>query len=90
MTQCELCGDEAFNEHHLIPRHCHRKAWFKNRFSKAEMQHTIDVCKICHKMIHQLVPDEKELGRHYHSIEALSAHPQLDHYLQWKRKRVRT
>lgn len=90
MTLCELCGDEAFNEHHLIPRHCHRKSWFKSRFSKEQMQQTIDVCNMCHKMIHRLIPDEKELGRNYRTVESLTAHPELLNYLQWKRKRVRT
>ncbi|MBI1249739.1 hypothetical protein GC197_18085 [bacterium] len=89
MRQCELCGDEAFNEHHLIPRHCHRKSWFKKRHSKEMMQQTIDVCAMCHRMIHNLVPDEKELGRHYNTIELLVAHPEIENYLAWKRKRVR-
>lgn len=90
MTLCELCGDEAFNEHHLIPRHCHRKSWFKSRFSKEQMQQTIDVCNMCHKMIHRLIPDEKELGRNYRTVESLTAHSELLNYLEWKRKRVRT
>lgn len=89
MARCELCGDEAFNEHHLIPRHCHRKSWFKSRFSKQQMQQTIDVCKMCHQMIHHFIPDEKELGRRYNTIELLMAHPEFDNYLTWKRKRVR-
>ncbi|MHC2068489.1 hypothetical protein ACYFX5_13575 [Bremerella sp. T1] len=89
MSRCELCGGEAFNEHHLIPRHCHRKSWFKNRFSKELMQQTIDVCKMCHQMIHHLVPDEKELGRSYNTIELLAAHPEIRNYLKWKKKRVR-
>ena len=53
------------------------------------MQHTIDVCKMCHNMIHQLIPDEKELGRNFHTVEALSEHPEVKNYLKWKRKRVR-
>ena len=87
MPPCELCGAEAFNEHHLIPRHCHRKTWFKNRFSKEQMQQTIDVCQTCHRMIHELIPDEKELGRHYHTVATIEAHPEMQNYLQWKRKR---
>ncbi|GAA4429177.1 MULTISPECIES: hypothetical protein [Bremerella] len=89
MARCELCGAEAFNDHHLIPRHCHRKSWFKSRFSKTQMQQTIDVCAMCHQMIHHLIPDEKELGRQYNTIETLSAHPEMENYLTWKRKRVR-
>lgn len=60
---CVLCEvDPAFNEHHLIPRHCHRKTWWKKRFAKEEMQRTISVCKMCHRSIHNLIPDEKKIG----------------------------
>src|SRR5262245_26816907 len=35
---CELCGaEEAYNEHHLIPRHCHRKNWWKKNFTREQM-----------------------------------------------------
>ncbi|QEG38163.1 hypothetical protein UC8_01160 [Roseimaritima ulvae] len=86
---CELCGiDEAFNKHHLIPRHCHRKNRWKRRFSKEQMQHTISVCKMCHHSVHAFIPDEKELGRDYYSIEKLKSHPDIAKYLKWKRRRV--
>ncbi|GAB5516831.1 MAG: hypothetical protein Rhob2KO_45560 [Rhodopirellula baltica] len=86
---CVLCEvDPAFNEHHLIPRHCHRKTWWKKRFAKEEMQRTISVCKMCHRSIHNLIPDEKELGRDYFTIERLKAHPAFANYLDWKRRRM--
>ncbi|WP_372716424.1 hypothetical protein [Novipirellula sp.] len=87
---CELCEvDYAYNEHHLIPRHCHRKTWWKRRFTKEQMQQTISVCKMCHRSIHNLIPDEKVIGRHYHSIETLKSHPAIANYLAWKRRRLR-
>lgn len=86
---CELCGsDEVHSEHHLIPRHCHRKSWWKRKFTREEMQQTILVCKMCHLSIHDLIPDEKELGRDYYTIEKLQSHPGIAKYLDWKRKRV--
>ena len=87
---CELCeADLAFNEHHLIPRHCHRKNWWKRSFTKVQMQRTILVCKMCHDTIHRLVPDEKELGRHFYTIEKLRSHPAIAKYVEWKGQRRR-
>ncbi len=34
-----------------------------------------------------LIPVEKELGRHYSTLERLLAHPQVAGYIQWKRER---
>jgi hypothetical protein len=45
--------------------------------------------KSCHDAIHDLIPDEKELGRHYNTMEKLLAHPQVAAYVKWKRERVR-
>ena len=61
---CELCqSEEAHNFHHFIPRTLHTNKWFKRRYTRAEMQRGIEVCKACHSAIHDLIPDEKELGR---------------------------
>ena len=85
---CEICQAEvAFNEHHLIPRHCHRKNWWRRNFTKEQMRQTIWVCKTCHLAVHDLIPDEKEIGRSYNSVEKLGAHPAFAKYLAWKRKR---
>lgn len=50
------------------------------------MRATIGVCRDCHRAIHDLAPDEKELGRHYNTVEALREHPKLSRYLEWARK----
>ncbi len=52
------------------------------------MQRTIPVCKLCHETVHHAVPDEKELGRDYYTVEQLESHPAIAKYLAWKRKRV--
>ena len=54
------------------------------------MREGIGVCKSCHRAIHDLVPDEKKLGRHYNTLETLLAHPEIGKYVQWKRGRVRS
>lgn len=50
------------------------------------MQQTISLCRDCHRSIHKLIPSEKELGRHYHTIEALLRHEQLGKFVDWVRK----
>jgi hypothetical protein len=88
MTRCELChAEDAYNFHHFIPRTLHSNKWFKRRFSREEMREGIDVCKACHKAIHNLIPDEKELGRSYNTREKLLAHLEIKKYVSWKRKR---
>jgi hypothetical protein len=87
---CRLCGRvtrRGTTEHHLIPRTCHKNKWFKKRFTRQQMQQTIAVCRDCHGSIHDLIPSEKELGRHYHTVEALLAHQQLGGFVAWVRKR---
>ncbi len=85
---CELCESEyAHNFHHFIPRTLHSNKWFKKRYTREQMQEGLNLCKSCHKTIHDLIPKEKELGRHYNTMEKLLAHPQLAAYVQWKRER---
>jgi len=50
------------------------------------MTETISVCRDCHVSIHKLIPNEKELGRHYHSIETLLSHEKLASFVSWVRR----
>ena len=87
MTLCELCHvDPVHNFHHFIPRTLHSNKWFKKRYARAEMQRGIQVCKSCHAAIHDLIHDEKELGRHYSTIEKLLAHAEIAKFVAWKRR----
>jgi hypothetical protein len=87
---CELCCcEEADNFHHLIPRTLHGNKWFKKRFTREQMRRGIRVCRDCHKAIHDLIPDEKELGRHYNTLEKLLDHPGVAKYVDWKRNKAR-
>ena len=88
---CQLCQcEDSHNFHHVIPRTLHSNKWFKRRYSRQQIHERIEVCKSCHQAIHDLVPDEKELGRHYNTLEKLLAHPEIGKYVQWKRERART
>lgn len=87
---CELClSEEAYNFHHFIPRTLHSNKWFKKRYRREEMRRGLHVCKSCHKAIHDLIPDEKQLGRSFNDREKLMAHPQLGTFVRWKRRRSR-
>ena len=89
LRACELCGrfpKRGTTEHHLIPRGCHTNKWFKKRFSRQEMQVTITVCRDCHSAIHRIVPSNKELGRHYNTLDKLLAHDEITIFVDWIRK----
>lgn len=83
---CELCGrvtKRGTTAHHLIPRTCHRNKWFQKRFTREQFNETVDLCHDCHGAIHDFVPREKELGRHYFTLDRLRAHPKLARFLEW-------
>ena len=63
--------------------------WFKRRYTREQVREGIEVCKSCHRAIHDLVPDEKQLGRHYNTLEKLLTHPEIGKFVQWKRERAR-
>jgi hypothetical protein len=88
---CQLCHcEESHNFHHFIPRTLHSNKWFKKRYTREQMHEGIEVCKPCDQAIHDLVPDEKKLGRHYNTLEKLLANPEVGKCVQWKRRRART
>jgi hypothetical protein len=86
---CELCErtGQELTFHHLIPRHCHRKKRFRGRYSIQEMRgRGLWICRLCHGGIHDLIPDEKELGTHYNTRESLLAHEGVRRHVDWVRK----
>jgi len=85
---CELCeSEDPHNFHHFIPRTLHSNKWFKKHYTREQLRKGIEVCKSCHKAIHDLIPDEKQLGKHYNSKEKLLTHPLVAGYVKWKRAR---
>jgi hypothetical protein len=86
---CELCerSGKSLTFHHLIPRHCHRKRRFRSRFPVQEMRDRgLWLCGACHGGIHDLIPDEKELGWSYNTRELLLAHEGIRKHVDWVRK----
>ena len=86
--RCGLCGsEEVYNFHHFIPRTLHRNKWFKKRYTRRQLQQGMYLCKACHDAVHDLIPDEKTLGREFNAREKLLEHPPIAEYVEWKRKR---
>lgn len=86
---CALCGrvtKRGTNDHHLIPRTCHSNKWFKKRFARERMRETIAVCRDCHSAVHRLIPDEKELGRHFNTVALLLEHVEFGKFVMWVKK----
>lgn len=85
---CELCGRlKPLSFHHLIPRHCHRKPRYRRRYTLDEMRRRgLYLCSLCHGGIHDLIPDEDELGARYNTRESLLAHEGVARHVEWARK----
>ena len=85
---CELCEREKpLTEHHLIPRAVHNKKRFIKQFTKAEMNHRrISICRACHRGIHRIIPDEKELARDFNTKAALLADERIAKHIAWVAK----
>ncbi len=85
-TTCQLCArhtKRGTTEHHLIPRTCHSNKWFKKNFSREQMRETVSLCSDCHQAIHAFVPNEKQLGREFNTLEKLLSHPLISNHVQW-------
>ena len=61
------------DEHHFVPK------------SQGGREKTA-LHRICHRKIHSLFT-ERELAQHYRTPEALLAHPDIETFVRWVRKR---
>ncbi len=80
-NNCPLCGRELaqpYNEHHLIPVS-----------QGGRLKPTVMLHIICHNKIHSLFT-EKELAQSYYSIDRLQAHPDIQKFIKWVRKKPPT
>lgn len=86
--RCDLCGRPTkLTKHHLVPRAVHKKKRFVDRFGKKEMrQRGLMICRECHKGIHDLIPDEKELAEKYYTKELLVANEAIKKHIAWVKK----
>jgi len=86
-TACALCERERpLTFHHLVPKKVHKKSILLKKFTKEEMQTMgLMLCTDCHKTIHRHI-DHIELGRFYHTQEALLGHPEISKFVKWVAK----
>lgn len=74
---CPLCDrpipESMKDAHHLVPK------------SKGGKQ-TQFLHRICHRQIHALFT-ETELARQYSTVEALLAHPEIELFVQWVKRK---
>lgn len=74
---CPLCGRAVppaqQDAHHLVPR-------------SEGGRETVILHRICHRQVHALF-GETELARHYNTADALLAHPRMQAFVQWVRRK---
>lgn len=74
---CALClrpvSKSQRDAHHLIPK------------SRGGVE-TVILHRLCHRQIHALLT-EQQLARHYSTIEALRAHPEMAKFVEWIRNK---
>lgn len=86
-SSCRFCGRHVpLTRHHLIPRACHRRGWFQRRYSREQVAQSIEICRLCHDGIHELIPDEQLLGKQFATPELLLAHAGVQRMVAWVRK----
>lgn len=82
-----MCGRAVkLTRHHLIPVTCHTNRWFKKRFTREELAVSIYICRLCHTGIHDIIPDEKQLGKEFNTLESLLAHDGVQRMVAWVRR----
>lgn len=87
--RCELCGRRVARlaRHHLIPRARHAHQRERDASQRRERRERIAwLCAACHKQLHVLF-SEKELERHFDSVAKLRAHPEVQRFVRWVRRR---
>ncbi len=85
---CGLCGRtvQRLTRHHLVPRTRHKSKRNKKTFDRREVHRTVGLCSPCHQHIHTVL-DNKELEREYNTLEALRAHPDVERFVEWVKRK---
>lgn len=86
---CELCGRNVsgLTRHHLIPRTRHANKRNKRDFGRHEVKHRLAwFCRPCHNHVHALFT-EKTLEREFNTLTSLAAHPDVERFVAWIRRK---
>ena len=84
---CEVCKVDvsALERHHLVPRAVlKRRRKRRKRDVRDEVVPCAWLCHTCHRMLHNYL-DNGTLDHAYDSIAKLKQHPELAHYLAWRK-----
>ena len=88
--ECLICGDaERVTEHHLIPVTVHKNKWFKKHTTKEQRVVKVDLCFSCHKDIHKMFKNNKELARELGTKDKFMGNEKIKDYIKYKVGRPR-
>lgn len=78
-TLCPICGRPLgtvrVEGHHLIPK-----------TFKGKAEHIVDLHSICHRKLHSVFT-ERELLNHYHTVERIREHTEMQKFIKWVSKK---
>ena len=77
---------QRLTRHHPVPRTRHKSKRNKKTFDRREVHRTVGLCSPCHQHIHTVL-DNKELEREYNTLEALRAHPDVERFVEWVKRK---
>jgi hypothetical protein len=81
-------GERWLTRHHLLPRavsrRMRRRKLARRELKRRDPARTIALCRPCHRNLHASV-SSGDLGQGYDSLEALSAHPDVEKFTEWVR-----
>jgi len=84
---CLICEREMLlTKHHVIPKEVHE--WYKKHhgMTKEQLHQGIMICRSCHSALHSF-EDNKTLAESYSTIEAIRAHPKVQKWIPYVRKK---
>lgn len=73
ICQREMIAGNSIDEHHLVPK------TFKGK-------ETVVIHKVCHRKLHSVFT-EREMKNHYHTIERLVEHEEIQKFAKWVSKK---
>jgi hypothetical protein len=83
---CPCCRrQQALTFHHLIPKKLHRRARFKQTFTRQHLSLGVYLCRPCHSGIHDLY-SEMVLAKDFADIESLLCDDGLRRHFDWVSK----
>lgn len=64
-----------------------RRKLGRRELKRRDPDRTVALCRPCHRNVHTSLTNG-DLGKHYDSLEALSAHPDVSRFTDWVRGKL--